>query len=534
MVGLIWNQYRDEKVELKRKEEILVRQLALKDKEEFINRADVRRMREMLEGGNIKDLDEEDASPGIGNALQCKARTGGPDQVEVLLSSRMPKANPNYIGNTGTPLHNAVAGNKPENIRVLMEHRVDKSIQFNGQTAEEYAHHLGPGHSECVLVIQRNETRVMRDERLIREEAAKVERLIRETEVLAVRVNDALTSSGDPVEIPFDVLKLWTSDFSNDGKIGEGGFGDVYEGTIRYERSSLDYPLAGEAKKVAIKRVNFPMLSRLTQQRDSSASASDNLSSEIRDMVHREINVLANFKKCKNLINLIGYCAVGASSPDQYCLVYEIAPEGDLLRVLQDRPRELHWKHRLRIAVEIATGLNFLHNSNPGHPAIHRDIKAANILLFSDFKAKITDCGLSKFVPDGLGGGVGVGMSVGFSGVKRFGTMEYMCPEYIKNTALVADAKCDIYSFGLVLLELLSGKLHGINDLFLDSDIDGLEVDRAVADEWPSECVFDIKSLASECVDKRSKRIDSMNKVLERLTNIYAKHWRPDPARSSR
>ncbi len=83
-------------------------------------------------------------------------------------------------------------------------------------------------------------------------------------------------------------------------------------------------------------------------------------------------------------------------STDKLCLVYELVPLGDLLKFMNSRPEELLWQYRVRIACGVATGLNFLHLYDVGHPALHRDIKSSNIVLMQDFTPKIIDCGLSK------------------------------------------------------------------------------------------------------------------------------------------
>ena len=133
---------------------------------------------------------------------------------------------------------------------------------------------------------------------------------------------------------------------------------------------------------------------------------------DIKKAISSEINVLKSFSSCPNIIRLIGYCIAEGSLKD-CCLVYEFAPLGDLLSLLlsSERRSELLWQYRLKIALGIATGLNYLHKHDRDQPAFHRDIKSANIVLMDDFTPKIIDCGLSKYVPQ-KGAGAAFGTTI--------------------------------------------------------------------------------------------------------------------------
>ncbi|CAA2953822.1 serine threonine- kinase CDL1-like [Olea europaea subsp. europaea] len=137
-----------------------------------------------------------------------------------------------------------------------------------------------------------------------------------------------------------------------------------------------------------------------------------------------------------NLVNLIGYCAHG----DQRLLVYEYMPLGSLeyhLFDLMPGQKPLSWSTRLKIAVDAAHGLQYLHcKANP--PVIYRDLKSSNILLDNDFNARLSDFGLAKLGPVVIG------------------TYGYCAPEYAMSGKLTL--KSDIYGLGVVLLELITGR----------------------------------------------------------------------------
>ncbi|XP_066306108.1 probable serine/threonine-protein kinase PBL21 isoform X2 [Miscanthus floridulus] len=147
----------------------------------------------------------------------------------------------------------------------------------------------------------------------------------------------------------------------------------------------------------------------------------------------------------RNLVSLVGFCAQG----DERLLVYEYMPFGSLESHLFDVPlgkKLLDWNTRVRIAVGVAEGLSYLHNvADP--PVIYRDMKAANILLGEDFSPKLSDFGLAKVGP--------VGDRTHVS-TRVMGTYGYCAPDYVVSGKLTM--KSDIYSFGVLLLELITGR----------------------------------------------------------------------------
>ncbi|KAK8544897.1 hypothetical protein V6N13_061552 [Hibiscus sabdariffa] len=147
----------------------------------------------------------------------------------------------------------------------------------------------------------------------------------------------------------------------------------------------------------------------------------------------------------RNLVNLIGYCAEG----DQRLLVYEYMQKGSLedhLHYLAPDQKPLDWITRMTIAAGAAKGLEYLHTeANP--PVIYRVLKSSNILLDKGFNPKLSDFGLAKFGPSG---------DKSYVSTKIMGTHGYCAPEHLISGKLTM--KSDIYSFGVVLLELITGR----------------------------------------------------------------------------
>ncbi|KAI4331183.1 hypothetical protein MLD38_029393 [Melastoma candidum] len=154
-----------------------------------------------------------------------------------------------------------------------------------------------------------------------------------------------------------------------------------------------------------------------------------------------EVNRLSRIRH-PNIVALLGYCIHGESS----CLVYEMMQNGSLNEQLHvpSGGSALPWSLRMKIAVDVARGLEFLHERcNP--PVVHRDLKSSNILLDSDFNAKLCDFGLA--------------FTAGTQNKdekKLAGSAGYLAPEYLSDGKLTD--KSDVYAFGVILLELLLGK----------------------------------------------------------------------------
>ncbi|XP_047075508.1 serine/threonine-protein kinase RIPK-like [Lolium rigidum] len=216
-----------------------------------------------------------------------------------------------------------------------------------------------------------------------------------------------------------DELKAVTRNFSTTNFLGEGGFGPVYKGSID---GKLRPGLA--AQQVAVKYL------------DLDSDGVQGHREWLAEVVY--LGMLSN----PHLVKLLGFC----NQDDHRMLVYEYMPRGSLENHLfKNVLASLPWSTRLKIAVGAAKGLAFLHEADT--PVIYRDFKASNILLDSDYTAKLSDFGLAKEGPKGDDTHVTT---------RVMGTHGYAAPEYIMTGHLTA--KSDVYSFGVVLLELLTGR----------------------------------------------------------------------------
>ncbi|KAK3139119.1 hypothetical protein QOZ80_5AG0378100 [Eleusine coracana subsp. coracana] len=206
-------------------------------------------------------------------------------------------------------------------------------------------------------------------------------------------------------------LKLCTNDFRKINAIGEGGYGTVYRGKLP------------DGQLVAIKR---------SKEGSMQGGLEFKTEIELLSRVHH-----------KNLVGLVGFCF----EKGERMLVYEFIPNGTLNEALYGmKGIQLDWSRRLKIALDSARGLAYLHDhANP--PIIHRDVKSTNILLDEKMTAKVADFGLSLLVSDSEEGQL-------CTNVK--GTLGYLDPEYYMTQQLTA--KSDVYSFGVVLLELIVAK----------------------------------------------------------------------------
>ncbi|CAL9196591.1 unnamed protein product [Musa hybrid cultivar] len=285
--------------------------------------------------------------------------------------------------------------------------------------------------------------------------------------------------------ISYDELRSATDNFHQSNKIGRGGFGTVYKGTLR--------------NRVAI--------------------AVKVLSAESKQGVHEfltEIDAIANVRH-PNLVELIGCCAQGSSR----ILVYEYMENSSLDRALLglniDDTSKLNWKIRSAICIGTAKGLAYLHEELEP-PIVHRDIKASNILLDSDFAPKIGDFGLAKLFPD----------NVTHISTRVAGTTGYLAPEYAMQGQLTK--KADVYSFGVLVIEIISSRsssktywsglgqslLEWTWQLFGEGRIKEA-IDPALQ-EYPEEQVLRFIKVGLFCTQASAGRRPSMPQVVEMLS----------------
>ncbi|KAG9136527.1 hypothetical protein Leryth_014373 [Lithospermum erythrorhizon] len=215
-------------------------------------------------------------------------------------------------------------------------------------------------------------------------------------------------------KLTFAHLLEATNGFSADTLIGSGGFGEVYKAQLK------------DGSIVAIKK-----LIQVTCQGDREFMA--------------EMETIGKIKH-RNLVPLLGYCKIG----EERLLVYEYMKWGSLESVLHDRVKGegsyLDWPTRRKIAIGSARGLAFLHHSCIPH-IIHRDMKSSNVLLDENFEARVSDFGMARLVN---------ALDTHLSVSTLAGTPGYVPPEYYQSFRCTA--KGDVYSYGVILLELLSGR----------------------------------------------------------------------------
>lgn len=214
--------------------------------------------------------------------------------------------------------------------------------------------------------------------------------------------------------ISVQVLRNVTKNFAHENELGRGGFGVVYKGQL------------DDGTKIAVKRMESGVISN-----------------KALDEFQAEIAVLSKVRH-RHLVSLLGYSAEG---PERI-LVYEYMPQGALSRHLfhwnNFKLEPLSWKRRLNIALDVARGMEYLHTL--AHQSfIHRDLKSSNILLGDDFRAKVSDFGLVKLAPDGEKSVI----------TRLAGTFGYLAPEYAVTGKITT--KADVFSYGVVLMELLTG-----------------------------------------------------------------------------
>ncbi|KAL0911557.1 hypothetical protein M5K25_019706 [Dendrobium thyrsiflorum] len=286
----------------------------------------------------------------------------------------------------------------------------------------------------------------------------------------------------------FEEMALATNSFSSSSQVGQGGYGKVYRGML------------ADGTVVAIKRAL-----------EGSLQGSREFCTEIE---------LLSRLHHRNLVSLVGYC----DEESEQMLVYEFMPNGTLRDHLSAKSKEaLSFSMRLSIALGSARGILYLH-TEADPPIFHRDIKASNILLDSRFVAKVADFGLSRLapVPDIEGDLPGHVSTV----VK--GTPGYLDPEYFLTHKLTD--KSDVYSLGVVFLELLTGRqpiMHGKNivrevTLAYQSGMIFSAIDSRMG-SYPSECVEKFVSLALRCCQDDTDARPSMPEVVRELEIIWRK-----------
>ncbi|XP_066384492.1 LRR receptor-like serine/threonine-protein kinase FEI 1 [Miscanthus floridulus] len=276
-----------------------------------------------------------------------------------------------------------------------------------------------------------------------------------------------------------DILKkLETMDEEN--IIGAGGFGTVY--------------------KLAMDDGNVFALKRIVKTNEGLDRFFD-----------RELEILGSVKH-RYLVNLRGYC----NSPSSKLLIYDYLPGGSLDEVLHEKSEQLDWDARINIILGAAKGLSYLHHDCSPR-IIHRDIKSSNILLDGNFEARVSDFGLAKLLED----------EESHITTIVAGTFGYLAPEYMQFGR--ATEKTDVYSFGVLVLEILSGKRptdasfieKGLNIVGWLNFLAGENREREIVDlnceGVQTETLDALLSLAKQCVSSLPEERPTMHRVVQML-----------------
>ncbi|XP_042459060.1 probable serine/threonine-protein kinase PBL16 isoform X3 [Zingiber officinale] len=297
------------------------------------------------------------------------------------------------------------------------------------------------------------------------------------------------------IAFTFSELKLITGNFRQDHVLGVGGFGRVYKGLISEDLRDGLQPL-----QVAVK-----------------VHDGDNSHQGHREWL-AEVIFLGQLSH-PNLVKLIGYCC----EDEHRVLVYEFMARGSVesnlfSSIFSGVLLPLPWSIRMRIALGAAKGVAFLHEAKK--PVIYRDFKTSNILLDQEYNAKLSDFGLAKDGPEGDKSHVTT---------RIMGTHGYAAPEYIMTGHLTAMS--DVYSFGIVLLELLTGrksldKSRPVREQMLadwaaplltqKKKVLGM-VDPRLSGDYPDKAVQKIAMLAHHCLNRNPKARPFMRDILSYL-----------------
>ncbi|KAJ1267921.1 hypothetical protein BS78_07G095900 [Paspalum vaginatum] len=243
-------------------------------------------------------------------------------------------------------------------------------------------------------------------------------------------------------QLNLSVLRAATNNFCEENKLGEGGFGEVFKGTLQ------------DKKEIAVKRLS-----------QNSSQGFQELKNEL---------VLVAKLKHRNLVQLLG-----VSLQEEKLLVYEYMPNRSLDTFLFDpvRRQQLDWNRRFDIINGIARGLLYLHEESR-LKVIHRDLKPSNVLLDADMNPKISDFGIARAFHGDQSKDI----------TRRpVGTLGYMSPEYAYWGHV--STKSDMFSFGVIVLEMVTGRR---NNSPYDSEIDSVSVLSHVWDKWRSGSTADV------------------------------------------
>ncbi|KAL7592373.1 probable receptor-like serine/threonine-protein kinase At5g57670 [Lactuca sativa] len=284
-----------------------------------------------------------------------------------------------------------------------------------------------------------------------------------------------------------------TNNFHQDNIVGIGGYSEVYKGDLQ------------NGQVIAVKKL-----------------AKDNKDQNKEKEFLMELGILGHIHH-PNTASLVGCCVENG-----LYLVFNYYPNGTLSSALHGKTKKhINWPERYKIALGIARGLHYLHTCCK-HRIIHRDIKASNVLLDLDFEPQISDFGLAKWLPTNW---------TQHAVIPIEGTFGYLAPEYFMHG--IVDEKTDVFAFGVLLLEIITGRMPVNSDKqnlvlwakpLMDSrDIHGL-VDPDLEGAYELDEVYRLVLASSYCVQQSSDARPSMTEVLEVLQygddSNFTKSWR--------
>ncbi|XP_078435708.1 protein kinase superfamily protein isoform X2 [Wolffia australiana] len=320
------------------------------------------------------------------------------------------------------------------------------------------------------------------------------------TEAESISIDGSLRHPSSTRFLPYDELKEATNNFEPASVLGQGGFGQVFKGRLC------------DGTPVAIKK-----LSGGGHQGDREFLV--------------EVEMLSRLHH-RNLVRLVGYYT--SRDDSHHLLCYELVPNGSLESWLHGPVGincPLDWDTRMRIALDAARGLAYLHeDSQPC--VIHRDFKASNILLENDFHAKVSDFGLAKQAPEGR---------ANYLSTRVMGTFGYVAPEYAMTGHLLV--KSDVYSYGVVLLELLTGRkpvdmsqpsgeenlVTWARPILRDKDRVEELADPKLEGKYPTEDFLRVCTIAAACVASEASQRPTMGEVVQSLKMVQRIDPLPPP-----
>lgn len=301
--------------------------------------------------------------------------------------------------------------------------------------------------------------------------------------------SDNTVSSSEGFRVfSFSELKTATKGFRASNKIGEGGFGSVFQGRLN------------DGSIVAVKVLSVEL---------------ESLRGE-REFIS-ELTALSHIKH-ENLVGLLGYCVDG----NKRLLVYEYLENNSIVHSFLGREQNrvnFRWELRTKISLGVARGISYLHEEINPH-IVHRDIKAGNVLLDQNFTPKVADFGLARLFSDDMSH-----ISTGVAG-----TLGYLSPEYAISGHLTR--KSDVYSFGVLLLAIVTGRpvvhfdlelgdqflVDKVWEMYKSSKLMNL-VDPVLNGEFPEEEAIIYLKVGLLCVQETTKLRPKMSKAIQMLMN---------------